>query len=84
MIYELVIPDRPKKFKPKKETNNLFYFFSKTLKLCSYGQFAPHPGANLHPLAPRSYANKLCPYAPRFYLKLSFEGKFAVLECSKW
>ena len=29
------------------------------------------PGANLHPLASRSYANKLCPYAPRFYLKFN-------------
>ena len=30
-----------------------------------------HPGANLHRLASRSYANKLCPYAPRFYLKFN-------------
>ena len=43
------------------------------------------PGANLHPLASRSYANKLCPYAPRFDVKikhkvLSFMEKLAVLE----
>ena len=25
-----------------------------------------HPGANLHPLMSRSYANKLCSYVPRF------------------
>ena len=30
-----------------------------------------HPGANLHPIASRSYANKLCPYAPRFDSKLN-------------
>ena len=43
------------------------------------------PGADLHPLASRSYANKLCPYAPRFDVKikhkvLSFMEKLAVLE----
>ena len=36
-----------------------------------------HPGANLHPLASRSYANKFCPYAPRFYLK--FNTRYWVL-----
>ena len=47
------------------------------------------PGANLHPLASRSYANKLCPYAPRFDLRvniikvLSFMEKLAGLECLK-
>ena len=39
-----------------------------------------HPGANLHPLASRSYANKSCPYEPRFDLK--FNTRFIVL-CSK-
>ena len=29
------------------------------------------PGANLHPLASRSYSNELCPYAPRFDLRLN-------------
>ena len=28
-------------------------------------------GANLHPLALRSYANKLCPYAPKFDMKFN-------------
>ena len=33
MKYELVIPDLPEKFKSKKETNDLFKFFStKTLR----------------------------------------------------
>ena len=36
-----------------------------------------HAGANLHPLASRSYANKLCPYAPRFYLKFDFYGEIS-------
>ena len=30
-----------------------------------------HPGANLHPLASRSYANKSCPYVPRFEWKFN-------------
>ena len=30
-----------------------------------------HPGANLHPLMSRSYENKLCSYAPRFYWKFN-------------
>ena len=37
------------------------------IKLPSCAQFAP----NLHPLASRSCANKLCPYVPRFDLKYS-------------
>ena len=36
-----------------------------------------HPGANLHPLASRSYANKSCPYVPRFDLK--FNTRYIVL-----
>ena len=53
-----------------------------SLKPCSYAQFALganiHPDANLHPLASRSYANKLCPYVPRFDLK--FNTRFLVLR----
>ena len=30
-----------------------------------------HPAANLQPIASRSYADKLCPYTPRFDLKLN-------------
>ena len=36
-----------------------------------------HPGANLHPLASRSYANKSCSYVPRFDLK--FNTRYTVL-----
>ena len=36
------------------------------------------PGANLYPLASRSYANKLCPYAPKFDLK--FNTRYSVLR----
>ena len=39
-----------------------------------------HPGANLQPLASRSYASKMCPCVHRFDLKLK---KFAVFECSR-
>ena len=35
------------------------------------------PGANLHPLASRSYAKKSCPYVPRFDLK--FNTRYIVL-----
>ena len=62
--------------------NIIFYF-----KPCSCAQFAPganldqganlHLGANLHPLASRSYANKSCPYVPRFDLK--FNTRYIVL-----
>ena len=39
-----------------------------------------HTDANLHPLASRSYANKSCPYVPRFGLK--FNTRYIVL-CKK-
>ena len=37
-----------------------------------------HPRENLHHLASRSYANKLCPYAPKFDLK--FKTRYSVLR----
>ena len=40
-----------------------------------------HPGVNLLPganLALRSYANKLCPYAPKFDMK--FDTRYSVLR----
>ena len=45
--------------------NSLFY----RIKPCSCAQFAP--GCKFAPLASRSYANKLCPYVPRFDLKFT-------------
>ena len=51
--------------------------------LCGVVGITKAPGANLHPgtkfapLASRSYANKSCPYVPRFYLK--FNKRFSVL-----
>ena len=41
----------------------LLYLFIVDLKPCSCAQFAP--------LASRSYANRSCPYVPRFDLKLN-------------
>ena len=35
-------------------------------------------GAYLHPLALRSYANKFCPYAPKFDMK--FDTRYSVLR----
>ena len=56
------------------------------LKPCSCAHLHPganlhtganiYSGANLHPLTSRSYANKLCPYAPRFDKKLNTRYSF--------
>ena len=35
-------------------------------------------GAYLHPQALRSYANKLCPYAPKF--DMNFDTRYSVLR----